>query len=300
MNLLKRICPVCGAEDGTVFLKKAALTLMQCNVCSMVFASPVPSAYVDGSFYEDSGRPFYLSPEKLAGDFSAVRFARELALFRSVCARGRVLDVGCSTGAFLFQLKNRFGADYEIYGTDISGPPLDYAEGKGIPIIRGNFLTHDFQNKFDAVTFWAVLEHVEEPQTFVKRAFDVLNPGGVCIILVPNLSSLAVKILKEEYRYILPQHINYFNAETLRKMSCPPFEEMRFTTTHFNPIVIAQDWRGTREVDQKERAGLLVKTNSLKQNPLLTPVRWVYNAVEKALGSLGLADNCVCILRKPL
>src|SRR4051794_16024385 len=168
---------------------KENLRLMRCLDCSMVFANPVSASYVDGSYYEDIGRPFYLSPAKLAGDFTPVRFERELRYFRRFCRSGRVLDVGCSTGAFLHQLRSKWPNDYEICGTDVSGPGLQHAESLGIPVIRGDFLTQRKAPSYDAITFWATLEHVANPQAFVAQAAAMLRPGGHCFILVPNYGS---------------------------------------------------------------------------------------------------------------
>jgi 2-polyprenyl-3-methyl-5-hydroxy-6-metoxy-1,4-benzoquinol methylase len=165
----------------------------------MIYANPVPAEIATGVFYDRAGQE-YLSPEKLEGDYSDVRFQRELRLFRHFCPSGHVLDVGCSSGAFLYQLNKRYPRDYEICGMDVSGPPLDYAAKMGIPIIKGDFLAHPFEKSFDAVTFWAVMEHLFEPQSFLKKAASVLKPGGLCFILVPNMHSLAVRVLGAKYR----------------------------------------------------------------------------------------------------
>jgi hypothetical protein len=80
----------------------------------MVYANPVDEKLVTGEYYDQLANPFYLSPNKLESDYSPVRFERELKLFRRFCRRGSVFDVGCSTGAFLYQLKTRFPGDYEV------------------------------------------------------------------------------------------------------------------------------------------------------------------------------------------
>src|SRR6185369_8239448 len=122
-----------------------------------------------------------------------------------------VLDVGCGSGAFLFQLKTRWPGDYEILGTDVSGAPLNYAESKGLPVLRGNLLEHAFAGKrFDAITLWAVLEHLNEPDKFLIKVQEILKPGGLCFALVPNARSLATRLLGIRYRYIYSQHLNYF------------------------------------------------------------------------------------------
>ena len=265
----------------------------------MIFASPVAESYINGSFYEDAGRPFYLSPEKLAGDYSPVRFTRELRLFRESCPSGKVLDVGCSNGAFLFQLGQRFPGNYELFGADVSGPALDYAESKGIKTIRRDFLASDFpENDFDAITFWAVLEHVSEPVRFIQQAARLLRPGGVCIVLVPNWNSLARRVLNARYRYILGQHLNYFHETTLTRLAATQFEVTRTAYTHFNPFVIKEDLRGAREPSSAERAQLLQKTNRLKERKggLL---KGVYHAAERILARWRLTDNVALVLTKP-
>jgi 2-polyprenyl-3-methyl-5-hydroxy-6-metoxy-1,4-benzoquinol methylase len=295
-----RACPVCGASDAQPYLRKLQLQLVRCQHCSMIYANPVPKSLISGEFYEQSGESYYLSGPKLEADYANVRFDRELRLFRRHCPAGSVLDVGCSSGAFLYQLNRRFPGSYQIFGTDVSGPALNYAESAGVPVIRGDFLRENLAGQhFDAVSFWAVLEHLIDPKPFLEKAWSLLNPGGLCFILVPNMDSLAVRLLGERYRYILPQHVNYFTRPTLMHLIQPRFEIVECRTTHFNPIVIWQDWRRKKEAGtDRERAALLKKTTAYKQNPILMPLRLLYGGVEKVLGLLGLADNLVVVLRK--
>ena len=106
----------------------------------MIYANPAPEEFASGEYYDRTGAEYYLSPAKLESDYAPVRFERELRLFRKHCRGGAVLDVGCSSGAFLFQLSQRFPGCYDILGTDVSGPPLDYTESRGVPVMRGDFL----------------------------------------------------------------------------------------------------------------------------------------------------------------
>lgn len=295
-----RNCPVCGKEAARPWLNKDELTLVECANCAMIYANPVPAEFASGAYYDTAGAEYYLSPAKLESDYADVRFERELRLFRKHCSRGSVLDVGCSSGAFLFQLKKRFGADYEILGTDVSGAPLDYAESRGVPVVRGNFLEHDFGGKtFDAITFWAVMEHLAEPKKFLSKAHSLLRSGGVCFVLVPNMKSLAVRLLGAKYRYIYPQHVNYFTSETLARFVGGQFQLLELRSTHFNPIVIAQDWRsGGREVSNSERGELLKRTTAYKQSAAMKPLKALYRLAEKTLGAFKLADNLAAVGRK--
>jgi 2-polyprenyl-3-methyl-5-hydroxy-6-metoxy-1,4-benzoquinol methylase len=295
-----RRCPVCGHQQAEAFLQKGELRLVRCRQCAMVFADPVPAEFGSGKYYDGAGAGYYLSAAKLESDYAPVRFERELRIFRRQCAAGEVLDVGCSSGAFLFQLGQRFPGCYRVLGTDVSGPALDYAEKRGVAVVRGSFPERDFGGRqFDAVTFWAVLEHLRAPAQFLAKAWALLKPDGVCFVLVPNMKSLAARVLGARYRYIYPQHLNYFTRATLTRLVEPRFAVARFYTTHFNPIVVWQDWRGCgREISNSERAELLQRTTSYKQNPLLRPVKALYRLTERALAAAQLADNLAVVLRK--
>jgi 2-polyprenyl-3-methyl-5-hydroxy-6-metoxy-1,4-benzoquinol methylase len=295
-----RNCPLCDHAEAQAYLENDTVRLVSCDRCGMIYANPVPAEFASGQYYDDAGAEYYLSPAKLESDYAPVRFERELRLFRRHCPGGSVLDVGCSSGAFLYQLKNRFPGCYEVLGTDVSGPPMDYAESRGVPVRRGNFLKQDFSGaEFDAVTFWAVIEHLLEPKQFLEKAWSILKPGGLCFVLVPNMDSLAVRWLGARYRYIYGQHLNYFSRTTLAKLAEPRFAVVELRSTHFNPIVIWQDWRrGGKEISNAERGELLKRTTAYKLRRSMRPIKALYKIAEKTLGALNLADNLVAVLRR--
>ena len=147
----------------------------------------------------------------------------------------------------------------------------------------------------------AVLEHLADPGRFLAKAATLLRPGGYCFVLVPNMQSLAVRLLGPRYRYVMPEHLNYFTEDTLRRLAAREsgFVLVEMRATHFNPVVLWQDWRRTNErVPDAERARLFKRTTAWKQNPLLAPARLVYAGAEWCLGCLRLADNLVLVLRR--
>ena len=300
--VVQRSCPLCGAEGGQLRWTKGALRMVRCAECGMNFANPVAVEFATGAFYDRLAAPFYLSPDKLESDFAPVRFERELRWFRRWCAGGDVLDVGCSTGAFLHQLNLRFPGQYRALGTDVSGPALEHAASRGIEVLPENFLEHDFgERRFDAITFWAVLEHLVEPSQFLARAARLLRPGGHLFALVPNLDSLAIRLLGARYRYVMPDHVNYFDAASLSRLieRESSLKILALGSTHFNPVVIAQDFRRRDDrVPDAERAQLLKRTTAWKQSSALRPVRWLYRGMESCLGALRLADNLILVAGK--
>lgn len=74
---------------------------------------------------------------------------------------------------------------------------------------------------------------------------------------------------------------------------------MEVRTTHLNPIVMLQDWQCRTElVRESARAALIKRTNSMKLNPWMRPLKFLYRGLESTVASVGLADNLVYVLQK--
>jgi len=91
----------------------------------MLYVPSLAPDFASGEFYQKSR--YHLSQEKLVNDYAPIRYERELRLFRTFCPRGDVLDVGCSTGAFLYALKSKWAAEYHVCGIDVAQHSLEYA-----------------------------------------------------------------------------------------------------------------------------------------------------------------------------
>lgn len=292
-----RCCPGCRNDETQLIWKKGLLQVHACLHCDLYYANPVDAALASGKFYDRLAVPYYLSKDKLESDYAPIRFKREMQYFRRWCHKGHVLDIGCSTGAFLYQLKDI--KRYKGVGMDVANPALDYAESRGIDIIRENFLEYNFgDERFDAITFWAVVEHLIDPFSFLQKAASLLKPSGLCFILVPNRLSLATRLLGVRYRYIMPDHINYFSHQTLVAFieRIDGLKVLDVTTMNFNPIIILQDMlRYKDRVPDSDRGKLLKRTTHWKQASWLIPARWCYDIIEACLGRIGLADNLVLV-----
>jgi SAM-dependent methyltransferase len=65
---------------------------------------------------------------------------------------------------------------------------------------------------FDAITAWAVLEHVHDPMAYFSKAARLLRPGGVFVFLVTNFDSTSSRYL---YREDIPRHLYFFDPRTV-------------------------------------------------------------------------------------
>jgi SAM-dependent methyltransferase len=70
---------------------------------------------------------------------------------------------------------------------------------------------------FDAVALLSVLEHTNEPRRMLGDVARVLRPGGTVYVVVPNVESLACRVLHERARtFDGRNHLVYFSPATLR------------------------------------------------------------------------------------
>ncbi|MBS0503530.1 MAG: bifunctional 2-polyprenyl-6-hydroxyphenol methylase/3-demethylubiquinol 3-O-methyltransferase UbiG [Proteobacteria bacterium] len=111
-------------------------------------------------------------------------------------------DVGCGAGLLCEPLA-RLGA--EVVGIDAAPENIaaarHHAEGQGLAIdYRTGSIDVLGAEPFDLITSMEVVEHVDDPATFVRGLADALAPGGLLILSTPNrtpLSRLAMITLAE-------------------------------------------------------------------------------------------------------
>ena len=101
------------------------------------------------------------------------------------------------------------------------------------------------------------------------------------------MDSLAVWLIGAKYRYIFPEHLNYFTPETMRKFVELEFTPVGMKSTHFNPLVIWKDFRGgEKDVPRAERVKLLKQTTGYKKSRWMFPSRLHIRQVNSCWGNL--------------
>ena len=114
----------------------------------------------------------------------------------------KVLDIGCGGGLFLSLLK-REGT--ETVGIELSDSRAHYAATKHkLAIhkrpIESDFWQNGYENHFEAVTLWDVIEHVNYPFQTLRCAANVLKPGGLLLIDTPCRDSFYHQVGALTYR----------------------------------------------------------------------------------------------------
>jgi 2-polyprenyl-3-methyl-5-hydroxy-6-metoxy-1,4-benzoquinol methylase len=165
------------------------------------------------------GRDHSLGKALLAYLFPSIRLERDF-LCRHADSRMHprsVLDVGCGNGDFLKRMKD---AGWITRGVDFDPAAVAVARARGLDVELGSVDQMDgAEHGFDLVTASHVIEHVHEPELFLKQLYMQVRPGGVLWIATPNIDSPLRRIEGEFWNnWETPRHLQMFNQMSLKAM----------------------------------------------------------------------------------
>ncbi|MEK7160955.1 MAG: class I SAM-dependent methyltransferase [Patescibacteria group bacterium] len=133
----------------------------------------------------------------------------------SQLTKGRkIFDVGAATGYFLDLARER---GWSTGGAEISAYAAGIAKNKGHNIFLGDLAELKIEEKYDVVTMWDVLEHLSDPDKYLKSVFGILNDGGILAINTIDSGSWWAKLWGKNWHAILPpEHLFYYSVESLK------------------------------------------------------------------------------------
>ncbi len=222
-------CPVCNSKEQSRFgqstdylVSNKIFTLVQCSDCHFVFTSPRPTIKDLPSYYKsdnyishtDSRKGFI---ESIYGIVKRHMLSRKALIIRKITnnKRFRILDYGCATGDLLLYLQNKGGI---CLGYEPDESARNKAKKKGISVLArdSELLSDHYQNKFDVVTLWHVLEHIPDIQNKLILLSGLLNENGAIIVAVPEYKSYDAQFYGFNWAaWDLPRHLNHFESKTI-------------------------------------------------------------------------------------
>jgi SAM-dependent methyltransferase len=139
---------------------------------------------------------------------------------------GKVLDAGTGPGELVRFL---VGHRIEAVGFDPSIDAVELGKKQGLDIVCHTFESyleyHRGNNAADfaAVVMLNVLEHVADPVGVAVMCGELLQQDGLLIVRVPNdftdiQEAARRKLGSEPWWIAFPDHINYFNVQTLANL----------------------------------------------------------------------------------
>ncbi|MBW6415016.1 class I SAM-dependent methyltransferase [Methylacidiphilum fumariolicum] len=120
--------------------------------------------------------------------------------------RGKILDVGCGNGQFLYFMKE---LQWEVEGIEPDPLAARKVIENGIKVIQSTIEEVDLsKDTYDAITLSHVIEHLRDPVSIIKKLVSALKPGGKLISISPNpTGTLAKRFLKSWRGLEPPRHL---------------------------------------------------------------------------------------------
>ncbi len=224
------LCGACGADRPRVHYPVRDLIwktpgdwrFVTCGDCGHGYLDPRPTDAALAAFYGALYTPENLDTMLRIGESG---FDRSLRRRRVRAVREavegpvrRLLDVGCGVGFFLSELGQAFpGA--EALGVELGGPAADRAEGLGLIVHRVGFDALELPpGSVDVLCMNHLVEHLPDPAAALRRAAELVRPGGLIEIELPRLDGWGRRWLgRWWWPHMPPQHIQLFSAVGLRR-----------------------------------------------------------------------------------
>jgi 2-polyprenyl-3-methyl-5-hydroxy-6-metoxy-1,4-benzoquinol methylase len=130
---------------------------------------------------------------------------------------GRLLDVGCSCGYFM-EVAAAHG--FDVQGVEFSSSAVAAATpGLRPRIFEGTLEDMPINGKFDVVSAFDLIEHVQDPRVLVKRCASLLKPGGTLVISTPDAGHYLRLVMGSHWPMLQPmQHLFLFSRQALATM----------------------------------------------------------------------------------
>lgn len=213
-------CPVCGETNPLFFLKRYGLEIWRCNNCSHRFLNPRVKFDKACELYADdkTASDIYLQP--LQKDIDRDKYLYGLNIIKQLSppSQNLIMDLGCGAGVFVEEA-SKFGW-HSCIGVDSNERYSNHYQNiQGVQYLQSTFESLDYENlgsNYDCITMWNVLEHIYDLKMIIFSIKKLLRKDGLFFVMVPNIESLASRLIREKSPTFAWKHVSHFSARSLK------------------------------------------------------------------------------------
>lgn len=199
-----------------------AFDVRECSRCGLGVTDPRLAGEELARHYPSSYEPYQEHGASVAAKaiarmrdvHMAIRLLRPALAEMIALPPGRLLDVGCGRGELASAFARR---GWNAAGVDPSADAVRVARSLGIDAHEGTLDDVGWPpESFDAVVLHHSLEHVPDPVATLRRAGELLRPGGRLFVAVPYWGSWQRRRFGSRWFHLdLPRHLQHFDETSL-------------------------------------------------------------------------------------
>jgi SAM-dependent methyltransferase len=188
----------------------ALADIVRCTNCGHMQLERFPSEAQLADAYAGAESSDYIEEEE--GQRQTARDVLEV--IERYQAPGAILDLGCWVGYLLDEAQRRGWS-----GTGVE--PSEFASAYARDHLGLNVLTADLftdalpEGHFRAVFMGDVIEHLPDPGGALARVRELLEPGGVVALALPDAGSRLARITGSRWWSVIPTHVQYFTRGSI-------------------------------------------------------------------------------------
>lgn len=210
-------CCVCGNQHPTGFTlkyQKENFAVVTCNSCSMHFIPPFFRKKITYTQYKNEA-----VTEAVRKGNNWVKIQRHKLRFKFIqkfIKKGKLFDLGAGWGHFMLAGQE---LGYDVFGVEISEQPYQYCVNDlKLPVAHMDFFEMDESKKFDIITMWDVLEHIDKADEFLAKCAKLTQTGGYLVLQVPQIDSYLSRRHADNWKMMGLDHVNYFGKKTITRI----------------------------------------------------------------------------------
>lgn len=248
--MIKTSCVLCGSVKNFTVLYKANFSekdfnrdifsarrlpdgshyqIVRCNNEGLVRSNPILEPEIMSKLYKDSQFTY----EDEVKNLEKTYFEVLNPVLENISQEDAILEIGCGNG---FILKKLWEMGYRnCWGVE----PSQKAAEKSDKAIRKKIVVDILRlglfklKKFKLIFFFQTLDHVPDPDKFIKECYELLEKGGYILAFNHNVESISARLLKERSAIIDIEHIFLFSPKTVERL----FEKNKLSSLRiFSPF----------------------------------------------------------------
>ena len=304
------VCENTNPSDFKVLYTKEKFSVVECNKCSFTFIPPYFRKQVTYENYKDEN---VANAVRNGNNWVKIeRHKLRYDLIKKYKASGKLFDLGAGWGHFMLAGKM---LGYDVYGIEIAEQPYLYAKNDlKLPVDHTDFFLMDETKKFDIITMWDVLEHIDKADDVIAKCTRLTNLNGLLVIQVPQIDSYFAKKHKDNWKMMGLDHVNYFGKKTITQLLekhgykvetiKSSFEIKLFIMYTILPLI--KRLRGNKKQTQQEANNTINSAerqqyfNKFTEKPMwkLKLYMTIHNIIYKTLSFLNIGEEMIVIARK--